>query len=135
MYVLCRGETFRKLLLRIGEVRSLLPETVNVMALTATATVKLRKDAAKVIGMRNELVVSKSPCKDNIMHVVVAYSTVEEVFSPVAHRLLEQGAKCPRMLIIILPFLWRLCRPLFVFQELSWQQLHSSSRCPGLAVI
>ena len=33
-----RGDTFRSTLRRIGEVRSILPKGVNVMALTATAT-------------------------------------------------------------------------------------------------
>ena len=58
-----RGETFRKLLLRIGEIRSLLPDQARIMALTATATEKLRKTASSIIGLRDEVVVSKSPCK------------------------------------------------------------------------
>ena len=32
-----RGQTFRKVLQRIGEVRSLVPASGNMMALTATA--------------------------------------------------------------------------------------------------
>lgn len=96
--LLHRGETFRKLLLRMGEIRSLIPDKVNIMALTATATVKLRKDASRIIGMRNELVVSKSPCRSNIMYMVVAFSSIEETFRPIAKRLLE-GSKCPRMII------------------------------------
>ena len=54
---------FRKLLLRIGEVRSLLPSEVKIMALTATATTKLRTDVSRAIGLKNELVISKSPSK------------------------------------------------------------------------
>ena len=34
---LCRGENFRKEFANLGEVRSLIPETVRIMALTATA--------------------------------------------------------------------------------------------------
>ena len=60
-----------KLLLRIGEIRSLLPDQARIMALTATATEKLRKTASSIIGLRDEVVVSKSPCKNNIMYVVV----------------------------------------------------------------
>ena len=51
-----RGETFRKLISRIGEIRSLISERVNVMALTATATTKLRREVAYIIGLNNELV-------------------------------------------------------------------------------
>ena len=39
---LCRGQTFRTVLDRIGEVRSILPDGLNIMALTATATRTLR---------------------------------------------------------------------------------------------
>ncbi len=69
------------------------------MALTATATMKLRTDASRVIGLRNELVVSKSPCKDNITYMVVDFSTVEDIFHPMASRLYKEGRKCPRMII------------------------------------
>ncbi len=41
------------------------------MTLTATATERLRKDASRLMGLRNEVVVAISPCKDNIMYVVV----------------------------------------------------------------
>ncbi len=60
-----RGDTFRRLLLRIGEIRSLLPSHVNIMALTATATKTLRRDIARIIGMRNELIVAR-PVKSNV---------------------------------------------------------------------
>ena len=33
----CRGESFRKVLLRIKEIRSIIPESVYMMCLTATA--------------------------------------------------------------------------------------------------
>ena len=39
--------TFHEALLKVGEVRSLLPENVHIMALTATATHALRLELAK----------------------------------------------------------------------------------------
>ncbi len=36
------------------------------MALTATATKTLRRDIARIIGMRNELIVSRPPVKSNV---------------------------------------------------------------------
>ena len=90
-----RGETFRRLLLRIGEVHSLLPPDANIMALTATATETLRRDVSRIIGMRNELVVSKPPVKSNIMCAVVPFSTLEQTFLSVAERLQKERAKCP----------------------------------------
>ena len=74
-------------MLRIGEIRSLLPDQARIMALTAIE--KLRKTASSIIGLRDEVVVSKSPCKNNIMYVVVESAAIEEVFMPIAKRLHE----------------------------------------------
>ena len=93
-----KGETFRKLLLRIGEVRSLLPPDANIMALTATATKTPRRGVSRIIGMRNELVVSKPPVKSN-MYAVVPFSTLEQTFSSVAERLQKERAKCHCLIV------------------------------------
>ena len=49
------------------------------MALTATATVKLRKEEADIIGLQNEVIVSISPDKPNIVYVVKEF--VPNIFS------------------------------------------------------
>ena len=69
---------------RIGEVRSLLPSDANILALTATATTKLRMDVASIIGMKNELVVSICPCKSNIMFAMTEFVSIEKTFLPIA---------------------------------------------------
>ena len=69
-FYLRRGEEFRKEYSRLGEVRSILPHNVHVMALTATATRTLRRDVCDVLGMENPVLVSASPDKDNIKYVV-----------------------------------------------------------------
>ena len=48
---------------RIGEIRSIIPPGVHVMALTATATKKLCHAVSATIGMRNPFVVAVAPCK------------------------------------------------------------------------
>ena len=60
------------------------------MALTATCTEKLSKTVSSLIGLRDELVISKSPCNNNIMYTVIASAPIEEVFMPVAKRLYEE---------------------------------------------
>ena len=69
------------------------------MALTATATEKLRKTASSIIGLRDEVIVSKSPCKNNIMYVIVESAAIEEVFMPIAKKLHEDRSSYPRTLI------------------------------------
>lgn len=83
----------------IGEVRSLLPRSVNVMALTATATRKLRREVASTIGMTNELVISTSPCKANIMYGIATFSSIPGTFHPLVDRLLKERVGFSRMLI------------------------------------
>ena len=63
------GETFENLTLQIGEIRSLIPERVIVMTLTATATPMLREKFASIIGLNNEAVNSISPEKSIINSV------------------------------------------------------------------
>ena len=43
-YLYFRGDCFRREFSRLGELRSVIPENVNVMALTATATVSTRRE-------------------------------------------------------------------------------------------
>ena len=57
-----RGDEFRVEFSHLGEVWSLIPEHVNIMALTATATRTLRSDVCYILGMQN-VVVTVSPDK------------------------------------------------------------------------
>ena len=54
------------MLLRIGEIQSLIPETVHVMCLTVTATKQVRKEVTSIVGLKNPKVTSVSPSKSNI---------------------------------------------------------------------
>ena len=74
-----RGSTFREALLRIGEVHSIIPENIPVMALTATATHNLRTQLAELIGMKKPVMVVISPCKTNIMYSVVTFTSITEI--------------------------------------------------------
>ena len=94
-----RGETFRGALLRIGEIRSILPESVKIMALTATATKEARNTIIRILGLRNPKVIAICPCKDNIMLAISSFLTIEESFSPILVRLKNEHTRMPRMLI------------------------------------
>ena len=48
---------------RIVEVRSLIPATVHMMCLTATATNSLRQQVTSILGMKNPKVIAVSPIK------------------------------------------------------------------------
>ena len=68
--------------------RSLVPETVRIMALTATATKLTRCDVSKILGMVCPVVVSVSPNKPNIKYMVNGNpGTLEETFAPMVEEL------------------------------------------------
>ena len=84
---------------RIGEIRSIIPPGVHVMALTATATKKLRYAVSAAIGMRNPFVVAVAPCKRNLMYSVSTLVSVEETLQPLVYRLYKERTTMPRTII------------------------------------
>ena len=97
--VCCRGETFRKDFARIGELRSIIPDGVNIMALTATASNSLRNGIMKTLGMRNAHVISISPNKRNIKYSVLNLETIDESFGPIADEIVEKQDGMDKVLI------------------------------------
>ena len=95
-----RGKEFRKEFSHIGEVRSLIPSDVRLMALTATATKQSRRDICKVLGMKNPVVVSVTPNKPNIKYEVIQRcGTLEETLAPLVEELRRQRRLMDRVLI------------------------------------
>ena len=72
---------------RIGEIRSLLPNGIPVLALTATITRVNRIEVTKVLGLQNNLIISKPPNKDNIKYRKALFISVEENFSEMTRQL------------------------------------------------
>ncbi len=77
-------------MLRIGEIRSILPADVHIMALTATATKSLQREVGVILGMHNHISVAVSPCRTNIMYAVSTFSTAKETFQTLLLRLKEE---------------------------------------------
>ena len=112
-HFLCRGDTFRTQLSRVGEVRSLMPGGVNVMALTATATKSVRQAVCRILGMKNPHIVALSPCKKNIMYAARNFSTVEESFHPFVTRLRAERTTFPRMIVYARSF--DMCSSIYLY--------------------
>ena len=101
LFLLCRGEEFRKEYLRLGEVWSILPQSVHVMALTATATKTLRKDVCDILDMKDSVLVSVSPDKDNIKYLVAGHVMMDKTFGPIADQLYEHHTNVRRTIIFL----------------------------------
>ena len=87
------------MLLKVGEIRSLVRESVNVMALTATATYRVRQDVERVLGMKHPVVYTLSPAKANIFYMVKKCDSATNAFIPMLEQLKVLLCDFPRTLI------------------------------------
>ena len=71
-----RGSNFRTAFARLGEVRSLIPSHVNIMALTATITANTFGVIVNALGMLHPHRVIMSPVRRNLMFAVVPNQTL-----------------------------------------------------------
>ena len=94
-----RGNTFRSVLLSIGELRSLLPPTVHMLALTATATANIRKKVINILGIHQPLLTYISPNRPNIHYVVKPFESIPSTFASLLETLQTELCVLPRVII------------------------------------
>ena len=82
-----RGNSFRHEFSHLGELRSIIPENVNVMALTATATDTTRTAIIRALDMQEPKIISVSPVKHNIVYAVAQKSEISASFEPLCNKL------------------------------------------------
>ena len=63
---------------------SVIPENVNIMALTATATVSTRREIIKILDMQKPVIVSIPPIKDNIFFCATPRGSLSLSLSPIS---------------------------------------------------
>ena len=66
------------------------------MALTATATITLRKEIAQIISLKDEAVITMSPDRSNIVYSVLPFVTLAQTFSPLISAIIEKYIKGAR---------------------------------------
>ena len=86
-FILCRGKQFRKEFLRLREIRSLIPSSTRVMALTATASTSTRQEVIGILGMNNPSVYAVSPHKSNVTIDSLCSEFTEPIGAPDHSRL------------------------------------------------
>ena len=67
-------------MLHIGEIRSLLPTEVPILALTVTITKAGQVEVSKTLGLCNEAVITMSPSKSNIKLPKMPFLSINESF-------------------------------------------------------
>ena len=84
-----------------------------MLALTATATVNLRRQLISILGMKEPQIISLSPHKANIIYAVTEFTNIIETFTPILERLKSERLRAPRMIIFCQRYVE--CSNLYIF--------------------
>jgi len=74
----CRGDEFRQAFSKIGELRSIIPDHVHLLALTATATKDTYQVVCSRLSLVDPVVIGLSPDRPNLMLNVVGKPSINE---------------------------------------------------------
>ena len=94
-----RGDNFRHAYARVGEIRSITPANIHLMALTATATQHTRNDVIKKLGMKHCTIITRSPHKPNITLYVKEKGDLSATLMPVFDDLKTNGTSASKRII------------------------------------
>ena len=94
-----RGDNFRHAYARVGEIRSITPANIHLMALTATATRHTRNDVIKKLGMKHCTIITRSPHKPNITLYVKEKGDLSATLMPVFDDLKTNGTSASKRII------------------------------------
>ena len=95
------GDEFRKTFAQIGNVRSMIPKTVNVLALTATATAETFHVVTKRLSMDTPTLVALPPYRDNISYSVPPKVDVDQFIDSIAIELKEKRTMFPKTVVYV----------------------------------
>ena len=93
------GDEFRVAFAKIGNIRSLLPTSVNILALTATATKETYKIVCDRLSMPQPVLIAVSPYKSNIIYTVLPEITVEELSKHISDGIINERHSYPKTII------------------------------------
>ena len=100
-YILCfnRGDQFRTAFAEIGELRSIIPSGVPVVALTATCTHAINRRITDCLSLSEAVTVAVSPERENITYNVKPLIAVEVFAAEIAGNIKEEGVNYPKTII------------------------------------
>ena len=94
---LYRGDKFRTAFAQIGEVRCLIPSSVNVMALTATSTIETFQVVLQRLSLFNPVTVAVSPNRGNIKLLVQPSKSLKEFGATIVQELKAKRKRYPKL--------------------------------------
>lgn len=94
-----RGDKFRIQFAYLGEIRSIIPSDVNILALTATASHTTFTTVCKRLSLINPILIGCSPQRPNIIYSVKPLPSVEELCYELSDGLKKLGKMYPKTIV------------------------------------
>ena len=94
-----RGDEFRIMFAEIGSVRSLIPASVKVLALTATATKQTLESVKDRLSMDNLSLIGLRPDRTNIKFIVEPCPDIRKLCRQLTDELIAKGRATPKTII------------------------------------
>ncbi|SMN01270.1 ATP-dependent DNA helicase RecQ [uncultured Candidatus Thioglobus sp.] len=95
------GDKFRRAFSKLGDLRSIVPSGVNIMALTATATQQTFHVIKERLSMNRPVLVSTSPFRNNIAYVVVPKIDGDQFCATICTDLRIKRSSYPKTVIFV----------------------------------
>lgn len=95
------GDEFRTAFSQIGEMRSLIPTGVNIMALTATATTDTLRIVSNRLCMVNPVIIALPPYRDNITYQLWAKVDLDRFTDSLCSDLASKRLRFPKTIIYV----------------------------------
>ena len=95
------GDEFRTTFAHIGDIRSLIPNTVNIMALTATATNETFLVVTSRLCMDNVKLIALPPYRDNICYRVSSKIDINVLTDSLCSEFAAQRMNFPKTVIYV----------------------------------
>ena len=94
-----RGDEFRKVFAELGSVRCLIPKSVKILAVTATATKETLDSVTCRLSMEKPVLIGLPPNRINIKYIVQPCPSITEFCSQITGELMLKRAQTPKTVI------------------------------------
>ena len=94
------GDEFRRAFSKIGDLRSILPASINMMALTATASVETSNIVSQQLSMKDPILVTLPPNREDI-YQVHPKASLNELTDDLCSEFIAKRTKFPKTVIFI----------------------------------
>ena len=106
------GDQFRRAFAALGDLRSIIPTEVNVMALTATATIETFNIVSKRLSMKEPVLVALPPDRGNIFYTLEPKIDLERLSEDLCYGLCRKRTAYPKTVVFVRRY--RDCSDLYI---------------------